>query len=339
MYTPKQRGESCLDYSVMLLWVVIGVLILGVPVYNLAVKEITVKADGEIYQYKTLKPTVAAVLKEKGIILKPGDQVKPALKTSITADLQIAVERAFLVEIRTGKKLIKVRTVPQTVRNILTKAQITFDDNDEITPTLDQVILRPEKIKVVDISEVIMTKKVAISPKIEYLKDRKLERGKKKVVQKGRVGLLERQMKAVFADGKKVKEVCLEERLLKPAMKTIIAMGIKPLLRTIHTSRGTYRYREARTMVATAYSPGPESCGKYAVYGRTYTGKKAGYGIVAVDPKVIKLGTKLYVEGYGIARAEDIGGAIKGNRIDLCYETYREAIMFGKRKIKVYVLE
>ena len=67
----------------------------------------------------------------------------------------------------------------------------------------------------------------------------------------------------------------------------------------------TYRLNDCpkKKMVATAYYPGPESCGKYAVYGETYTGKKAGFGYVAVDPKVIKLGTKLYIEGYGKAEA------------------------------------
>jgi 3D (Asp-Asp-Asp) domain-containing protein len=92
-------------------------------------------------------------------------------------------------------------------------------------------------------------------------------------------------------------------------------------------------------MEATAYYPGPESCGIYARNGRTYTGKKAGFGTVAVDKRVIPLGTKLYIEGYGYAEATDIGGAIKGNRIDLCFETYREAEMFGRRKVKVYILE
>lgn len=90
-------------------------------------------------------------------------------------------------------------------------------------------------------------------------------------------------------------------------------------------------------MEATAYDPGPISCGPNA-NGYTATGMKAGYGVVAVDPRVIPLGTKVYVEGYGYAIAADIGGAIKGNRIDLCYNTYQEAIRFGRRMVRVYLL-
>jgi 3D (Asp-Asp-Asp) domain-containing protein len=59
---------------------------------------------------------------------------------------------------------------------------------------------------------------------------------------------------------------------------------------------------------------------------------------VAVDPAVIPLGTRLYVPGYGLALAADTGGAIVGNRIDLCMEDYGAAWGFGRQMVKVYVL-
>ena len=65
---------------------------------------------------------------------------------------------------------------------------------------------------------------------------------------------------------------------------------------------------------------------------------KAGKGVVAVDPRFIKLGTKLYVVGYGYCIAGDTGGAIKGNRIDLGFNTYREAVQFGRRTVTVFIL-
>jgi 3D (Asp-Asp-Asp) domain-containing protein len=86
-------------------------------------------------------------------------------------------------------------------------------------------------------------------------------------------------------------------------------------------------------MVATAYAPGA------GAGWRTATNRKAGYGIVAVDPRVIPLGTRLYIPGYGYAIAADTGGAIKGNRIDLCFNTCSEAIRWGRREVKVYILK
>ena len=91
-------------------------------------------------------------------------------------------------------------------------------------------------------------------------------------------------------------------------------------------------------MAATGYSPDPRECPRSS-HGRTATGLKAGYGIVAVDPHVIKMGTRLYIEGYGYAIAADKGGAIKGMRIDLGHETHGEALRIGRRTVRVHILE
>jgi 3D (Asp-Asp-Asp) domain-containing protein len=96
------------------------------------------------------------------------------------------------------------------------------------------------------------------------------------------------------------------------------------------------------TMVATAYDPGPASTGKspgHPAYGITASGMRAGHGVVAVDPRVIPLGTRLYIPGYGNAIAGDTGGAIKGQRIDLGFATYNEAIRYGRQTVTVYVLD
>jgi 3D (Asp-Asp-Asp) domain-containing protein len=95
-------------------------------------------------------------------------------------------------------------------------------------------------------------------------------------------------------------------------------------------------------MVATAYDPGPVSTGKspgQRGYGITASGMRAGYGVVAVDPRVIPLGTRVYVPGYGAAVAGDTGSAIKGYRIDLGFATYGEAVNYGRRTVTVYVLD
>ena len=68
-------------------------------------------------------------------------------------------------------------------------------------------------------------------------------------------------------------------------------------------------------------------------------GTRARYGVVAVDPNVIPLGSTVYIPGYGVARAEDTGGAILGNRIDLCMEDYDTCMAFGRRMVPVYILQ
>jgi len=90
------------------------------------------------------------------------------------------------------------------------------------------------------------------------------------------------------------------------------------------------------SMVATAYFAGG---GGLNGNGITATGLRARKGIVAVDPRVIRLGTRLYIEGYGVAIAGDTGGWIKGNRVDLCFDTLEECFRYGRRKIYVYLVE
>lgn len=83
----------------------------------------------------------------------------------------------------------------------------------------------------------------------------------------------------------------------------------------------------------TAYTPYDAGCN-----GVTYTGTVARKGVVAVDPSVIPLGTKVYVPGYGIAIAEDVGGAIKGDRVDVCFNSVTDALNWGVKYTTVYIL-
>ncbi|WP_234407868.1 3D domain-containing protein [Anaerosinus massiliensis] len=96
----------------------------------------------------------------------------------------------------------------------------------------------------------------------------------------------------------------------------------------------TDRNMRSISMVASAYSaydPGNSNT--------TSTGSLVRKGLVAVDPNVIPLGTRLYIPGYGNAIADDTGGAIRGNRIDLAFDSHQEAIQFGRREIVVYIIE
>jgi 3D (Asp-Asp-Asp) domain-containing protein len=99
-------------------------------------------------------------------------------------------------------------------------------------------------------------------------------------------------------------------------------------------ARSLYIANSAMEMVATAYTA---DC--YGCSGITAIGRPAGHGIVAVDPNVIPLGTRLYIPGYGLALAGDTGGAIVGNRIDLGFNSTRDALLFGRRAITVYRLK
>lgn len=94
------------------------------------------------------------------------------------------------------------------------------------------------------------------------------------------------------------------------------------------------RYSRSLTMNASAYSRFDAGNSSY-----TCRGNLLRKGLVAVDPNVIPLGTRLYIPGYGYAVADDTGGAIRGNNIDLAFDSHAEAIQFGRQRITVNILE
>lgn len=108
----------------------------------------------------------------------------------------------------------------------------------------------------------------------------------------------------------------------------------EPPQNVVETSQGLVEYTDVMGMEATAYLPTDGSA-----EGITAMGIPATYGIVAVDPDIIPLGTRVYIPGYGEALAADTGGAIYGYRIDLCMENYYEAMDFGRQTVTVFVLK
>lgn len=141
-----------------------------------------------------------------------------------------------------------------------------------------------------------------------------------------------------YRNGKEVRRVRLEEHVLEPPQPRVYEIGVHGHI----ASRGavgrgsSFRTTRILTMHASAYTPHRSGGGTGTGY--TATGLPAGYGLVAVDPRVIPLGTVLYIEGYGMAIAADTGRAIKGNKIDLCFATRRQALQFGRRKVRVHIL-
>lgn len=149
----------------------------------------------------------------------------------------------------------------------------------------------------------------------------------------GKDGSVKKTYSVTKVDGKVVsKELVREEKI--PAVNTTFYIGHGGY----KSSRGASSFNKVKTikMRASAYEPGPRSNGKWA--GTTALGIPPRYGIVAVDPRFIKLGTLLYVEGYGFAYAADTGGAIKGDRIDLCFATEAQCQRFGRQVVTVHVL-
>ena len=219
-----------------------------------------------------------------------------------------------------------------TVGGVLTEAGVLLGKLDRCSYKLDAKAVTGMTIRITRIEEKIVTTKRQVEFETVVKYDPR-HRGGNAVYLKGEPGEKEVKLRVFYKDGVQSTVKVLDVKIIRQPKDQIVVSSQRPEL----ASRGGTRVRTLR-MLATAYDPGPRSCGPRAT-GHCANGMKAQKGVVAVDPRVIPLGTKLYVEGYGHCIAADTGGAIKGNKIDLCYNTYGEAIRFGRKYVTVHVLK
>jgi 3D (Asp-Asp-Asp) domain-containing protein len=162
--------------------------------------------------------------------------------------------------------------------------------------------------------------------------------GESKVISRGSAGIVEVRVLFAQRDGGPVHRSVLSSTVVRAAKPRIVADGLGATPLSKFEAHGiahmAYIARSAIQMLATAYAADCFGCD-----GMTAIGRRAGYGIVAVDPRVIPLGTRLYIPGYGFAIAGDTGGDIVGRRIDLGFDSQRDAMLFGRRAIEVYRLK
>lgn len=292
-------------------------------------KNVQVTADGKVVQISTLTSNPEKIISQAGFQMGSKDEYR--LSTEKVIDkTAITVYRAVPVTVTYQQNTQEIVTGKPTVGELLTEMGFN-NETIRTDPSPNTKITSDVHIKVVAVSEIIAEREEEEPYQVVRRPDSMMEQGNEEVVEYGENGVKIIKVKEHFDDGVKVSEEILEETVIKPAKPQIIKVGAR---NTIETSRGAMRFRRAAYMEATAYLP---SDGNGA--GITATGIMARHGVVAVDPNVIPLGSRLYIPGYGMALAADTGGAIKGNIIDLCMEDYGEAISFGRRTVKVYILD
>lgn len=170
-----------------------------------------------------------------------------------------------------------------------------------------------------------------VEKSIEYRDTKELAKGTERVIQEGSDGLVEVVSEETYVGGVLTDTKEISRSVVTEPVNAIVERGTTSM---VSTPEGDFKYDNTLTVVATGYTQYDEGCDS-----TTATGTAAVRGVVAVDPSVIPLGTKLYIPGYGIATAEDTGGAINGNRIDLCYNSVNEAFNWGRRTVTVYILQ
>ncbi|SMC72112.1 3D domain-containing protein [Sporomusa malonica] len=293
-----------------------------------AYKKVQIVADGQNYSVNTLYKSPHKILKQAGITLSPEDEIRLST-VKVNTGTVIEVFRAVPVMVTYQGKNTSLITGKPTVREVADQLGIP-QDKVKLIPGEDSRPVAGMNIKAVTLSEKIEEQESPDLYQVVRQPDATLEKGVEEVVQAGENGLKKATVRVRFEDGIKVSADVLSEIVAVGSKPQIIRVGTRDI---VDTSRGAMRFRDIRYMEATAYLPTDGSA-----LGLTATGISARRGVVAVDPDVIPLGTRVYVPGYGMGLAADTGGAIVGDKIDLCVEDASEAWRFGRRTVKVYVL-
>ena len=324
----------------ILIGIICTTIILSATLINMR-KTVKIVIDGNEKTLVTYKRTVKDVLDSQGIELMPKDKIQPTLNDRVSENDMISIKKAVSVELAVGDKKININTAEDTIEDMLEVEKdelknqgIEFNEGmDEISPSLNTTIESDLKISLVKVEVKKEKETQDINYDVVVEEDSNLDSGLEEIKQDGITGEKEVVYEVVYKNGKQVSKSVKSTKVTKEPVNKIVAQGTR---KTIASRNGQLlNYKSVIYCESTAYTGG----------GVTATGSVPvrnpnGISTIAVDPRVIPLGSLVYVEGYGQAIAADTGGAINGNIVDVYVNSTDEAINGWGRKynVAVYIL-
>ncbi|HEX2926479.1 MAG TPA: 3D domain-containing protein [Ruminiclostridium sp.] len=337
-----------LDVAVICIVVVISVTA-GFFVFNGLNRHVVINDNGHKIALKTMKATVKEVLEQTGIKVAKEDYINMPFDAKLAKVHQnvIDIKRAVPVSIKVDGRELDVKTYKDTVREVLKDNNIKVDSDDRFVGSqIGDKVVSNMNISIVRVEEKTLTETSSIPFRTVTKESNRLDKGVKNTVREGKEGVREKLFKVVYEDGKQTAKQLVKDFVATNPLNRIVEVGT---VLNYKTSRGeTIRFSKVLDMKATSYTASFSDTGKNPGepgFGLTATGARVRRGIIAVDPSVIPLGTRVYIEvpgraaDYGYAVASDVGGAIKGNKIDVYLESGSQVAAWGVRRVKVYVLK
>jgi 3D (Asp-Asp-Asp) domain-containing protein len=305
-----------------------AVLLLGWGWYAWANSvQVTLHNDGEAVAVRTSAGTVADLLARKEIAVGLQDEVTPSPDTPLSDGLAVTVLRAVPVSVRVDGREWEVFTTAQSVGRVLTDAGVELGAHDLVLPGRRAPVAAGMEVRLVRVTVALDERETAVPFGVERRPAYDMLKGETRLLVQGRPGLVRETWRVTRHDGQEFERRLERSEVVAKPQNQVLLVGT---LTTVTRGAQELRFREMIRAEATAY---------------TYTGRNTasglapGPGTVAVDPRVIPMGSRLYIDGYGMGRAMDVGGSIKGNRVDVFFPTRQEAVQWGRRTVDVFILE
>jgi len=344
-------------------------LLISLVVHDQAGKEVQLVVDGRVTTVETRGSLLQELLDEQAITLSPQDQISMPLNGAIRDGDRIIIDRAIPVNVTVGSKTKTIFTSQDTVDHVLKEAGVTIQGEDIVQPSQDTKLTSNMNIHVVRVTKQKVKETEDREFRVIKTADPSLEKGDNRVIQRGEPGLMVNHYEKVYHNGKLVSKTKVSQEIERKTKDKIIAVGTKkvekPVIvqaaatdvkatpaklsgtKKVTTAKAVennvvsragvdFKYKKVLNNVSmTAYSAEQQGIGT-----RTASGTRVTEGrTIAVDPNIIPIGWWVYIEGIGFRRAEDTGGAIKGNKIDVYYDSLKSAMNFGRKSGRtVYVI-
>ena len=341
-YRPTRSARPGKAYYLVAAIVPALIVVLSVTGFVWARKPVSLVVDGRKTAITTPASRVSDLLEDAGVPVRDGDIVTPPVDARVLSGMTVLVKHAVPVTIDFGGERVKLDVVGETVADALVAAGADLSASPAVTPSVSTA-LRPGMVISAPRTFVrIVTQEATVAAGVVIRKDSTLARGRRVVATSGAPGRTLRVYRVLVTDGAEGQPVLSGERVMVAAKPRIVRVGSRRQLRLF----GLLRRSEARPQIAAkAPSKGVRlsvtatgySAAQPGLHPWTATGRRATYGVCAVDPSAIPLGTRLWVPGYGYAIAADTGGAVRGNHVDLCFDSVADAKAWGRRTVTIVI--
>ncbi|MDE0631022.1 MAG: ubiquitin-like domain-containing protein [Caldilineaceae bacterium] len=298
---------------------------------------LTVYEDTVPYTIHTLAETVGEALRDAQITIYLGDEVQPRLGSQVSSGLRVFIRRSTPVSLLADGVLYKTRTQSENVGDVLTEIGVGLTGLDEVSPPLSADLYPDMQIRIVRVREEIEVEEEIAPFGTEWVGDRDLPIDTI-IDRPGAEGITRRRFRVLLRDGQVVERELEDVWVAQEPRNRVRVYGQKIEPKTFVAEDGQeITYWRTIRMRATSYSASTAGVSPSVPwYGFTRTGDRMRKGVVAVDPRIIPLHTKVYVPGYGFGDALDTGGNIQFRRIDLGYDDHN--LVLWSRWVDVYLL-
>jgi uncharacterized protein YabE (DUF348 family) len=292
---------------------------------------LVVHEGGLPYTINTTAQTVGEALRQAEVILYLGDRVQPSLGSRVTSSMDVYIERSVPVTLLADGVRAKTRTQATTVGDALSDLGVVVAGMDRVEPPLETPLYDNIRIAVTRVREDVEIAEEIAPYETVFFGDPSLAIDTQQVVDPGANGITRTRYRVRYEDGQEVNRVLEDTWTAQEPAERRIAYGQLVAPQTATVDGQTITYWRKMKMYATSYHPA--ALGGDNV---TATGEILTKGVVAVDPRIIKLRSQLFVPGYGTGSAFDTGGGIISRRIDLGFDDSNYESM--SKWVDVYLL-